>query len=106
MNPVENNLQNGIVFQSISKRYGQAKNSALAVNQVSFCIAHGSLTTLLGPSGCGKTTILRMIAGLEMPSSGSIMINGVDVTTLGPAERNVSLVYEYTRTINLRNSEK
>ena len=94
MNPAENNLQNGIVFQSISKRYGQAKDSALAVNQVSFSIAKGSLTTLLGPSGCGKTTILRMIAGLEMPSSGSILINGIDVTTLGPAERNVSLVFQ------------
>jgi iron(III) transport system ATP-binding protein len=54
----------------------------------------GTLTTILGPSGCGKTTVLRMIAGLESPTSGQILIDGVDVTALGPAERNVSMVFQ------------
>jgi iron(III) transport system ATP-binding protein len=64
------------------------------VKEVSFEIAPGTLTTLLGPSGCGKTTLLRMIAGLETPSAGSIWIGGRDVTLLGPAERNVSMVFQ------------
>ena len=54
----------------------------------------GTLTTILGPSGCGKTTLLRMIAGLDAPTSGRILIDGQDVTTLGPAERNVSMVFQ------------
>ena len=52
------------------------------------------LTTLLGPSGCGKTTTLRMMAGLESPSSGRVLIDGQDVTALGAAERNVSMVFQ------------
>jgi ABC-type spermidine/putrescine transport system permease subunit II len=59
-------------------------SAPLAVNDVSFEIAPGTLTTLLGPSGCGKTTLLRMIAGLEAPSAGSIWIGGRDATLLGP----------------------
>ena len=54
----------------------------------------GTLTTILGPSGCGKTTTLRMIAGLESPTAGQILIDGRDVTALGPAERNVSMVFQ------------
>jgi iron(III) transport system ATP-binding protein len=57
-------------------------------------VPKGTLTTILGPSGCGKTTSLRMIAGLESPTAGSILIDGQDVTTLGPAERNVSMVFQ------------
>jgi iron(III) transport system ATP-binding protein len=64
------------------------------VKGVDFRVPKGTLTTILGPSGCGKTTILRMIAGLETPSGGSIHIDGRDVTTLGPAERNVSMVFQ------------
>ncbi len=84
----------GIELRGVSKRYGDSSTSALAVREVSFEIAPGTLTTLLGPSGCGKTTTLRMIAGLEAPSSGSIWIGGRDVTLLGPAERNVSMVFQ------------
>jgi iron(III) transport system ATP-binding protein len=84
----------GIVLRGVSKRYGDSPSAPLAVRDVSFEIAPGTLTTLLGPSGCGKTTTLRMIAGLEAPSAGSIWIGGRDVTLLGPAERNVSMVFQ------------
>ncbi|MGZ5217925.1 MAG: ABC transporter ATP-binding protein, partial [Caldimonas sp.] len=84
----------GIELQGISKRYGDSADAPLAVRDVSFAIAAGTLTTLLGPSGCGKTTILRMIAGLESPSAGRVFIGGRDVTLLGPAERNVSMVFQ------------
>ena len=84
----------GIVFENISKRYGSSAVAPLAVRDISFEVPRGSLTTILGPSGCGKTTTLRMIAGLESPTSGRIFIDGQDVTTLGPAQRNVSMMFQ------------
>ena len=82
-----------IEFRQVSKRYGHS-NSPLVVQAIDFTVSKGTLTTILGPSGCGKTTTLRMIAGLESPSSGHIFIDGQEVTTLGPAERNVSMVFQ------------
>ncbi|MBG9389379.1 ABC transporter ATP-binding protein [Caenimonas aquaedulcis] len=84
----------GIAFQGVTKRYSSDPNAPLAVKGISFEVARGTLTTILGPSGCGKTTTLRMIAGLESPTSGSIFIDGKDVTTLGPADRNVSMMFQ------------
>jgi iron(III) transport system ATP-binding protein len=84
----------GIEFQSVSKQYDAKSKAKAAVDSISFQVEKGSLTTLLGPSGCGKTTTLRMIAGLETPSAGRVFIDGQDVTGLGPAERNVSLVFQ------------
>jgi iron(III) transport system ATP-binding protein len=83
----------GISFRQVVKRYGGA-NSPLVVRGIDFDVPKGTLTTILGPSGCGKTTTLRMIAGLETPSGGQIFIDGRDVTHLGPAERNVSMVFQ------------
>ena len=83
---------NGIEFIDIKKSYtpGPLKaDTPLAVKGISFSVAPGTLTTILGPSGCGKTTTLRMIAGLEQPSAGTIKIMGKDVTGFSPAERNV-----------------
>jgi iron(III) transport system ATP-binding protein len=79
-----------IEFRDVTKRYG----SVVAVNGVSFVIEASTLVTLLGPSGCGKTTILRMIAGLELPSSGRIVIGDEDVTERSAAERDVSMVFQ------------
>ncbi len=83
----------GIELQAVSKRYGDA-SAPLVVDAVSFRIARGTLTTLLGPSGCGKTTMLRLIAGLEAPTSGRIVIAGRDVTEVPAAERDVSMVFQ------------
>jgi iron(III) transport system ATP-binding protein len=83
----------GIEFQAVSKRYG-GPAAPLIVQDISLQVPSGTLTTLLGPSGCGKTTTLRLIAGLESPSSGRILIDGVDVTTLGAADRPVSMVFQ------------
>jgi iron(III) transport system ATP-binding protein len=81
-----------VEFKGVEKRY--SKEGPLVVKGIHFTIPTGTLTTILGPSGCGKTTTLRMIAGLESPSGGRIFIDGRDVTTLGPAERNVSMVFQ------------
>jgi iron(III) transport system ATP-binding protein len=83
----------GIQFRQVTKRYGGA-NSPLVVDNISFTVPKGTLTTILGPSGCGKTTTLRMIAGLETASGGRIEVDGVDVTDKGSAERNVSMVFQ------------
>ena len=83
----------GIEFRQVSKRYG-GTDAPLVVQGIDFVVPRGTLTTLLGPSGCGKTTTLRMIAGLEAPSGGQILIDGQDVTQLGPAERPVSMVFQ------------
>jgi len=79
-----------IEFRHVSKLYGEVA----AVRDVSFAIAARTLVTVLGPSGCGKTTILRMIAGLELPSSGTILIGEADVTRVPAAERDVSMVFQ------------
>jgi iron(III) transport system ATP-binding protein len=79
-----------VEFRNVSKLYGSVK----AVDDISFTIEPGTLVTLLGPSGCGKTTTLRLIAGLEMASSGTIAIGGRDVTRLSAADRDVSMVFQ------------
>jgi len=79
-----------IEFRHVVKRYGEV----VAVDGVSFTVAPGTLVTLLGPSGCGKTTILRLVAGLELPSEGRIRIGERDVTETGAAERDVSMVFQ------------
>ena len=84
----------GIEFRDVSTRYGSSPDAPLVVDHISFSVPRGALTTILGPSGCVKTTTLRLIAGLESPTSGHIFIDGQDVTPLGPAQRNVSLVFQ------------
>ncbi|MFM7342014.1 MAG: ABC transporter ATP-binding protein [Betaproteobacteria bacterium] len=84
--------QTGIEFRRVTKRY--SPSGPLVVKGIDFIVPKGTLTTILGPSGCGKTTTLRMIAGLESPSGGQILIDGQDVTQLGPSERQVSMVFQ------------
>jgi sn-glycerol 3-phosphate transport system ATP-binding protein len=74
----------------LGKRFGQTT----AVEAVELDIAEGEFLTLLGGSGCGKSTTLRLIAGLETPSSGHILFDNEDVTALAPQERNVAMVFQ------------
>ena len=80
-----------VVFDKVTKRYGA---NVTAVNEISLDFPSGTLVTLLGPSGCGKTTTLRMIAGLEMATSGRILIGDDDVTRLPATARDVSMVFQ------------
>jgi len=68
--------------------------SNTVVKGVSFGFEKGEFISLLGPSGCGKTTILRMIAGFEQPTSGTIKVDGQDITTLKPNERQLGMVFQ------------
>ena len=79
-----------VEVRSVTKRFG----NVLAVDDVSLTVEEGEFVTLLGPSGCGKTTTLRMIAGLESPSEGTIHIDGEDVTKQPPYERDIGMVFQ------------
>jgi iron(III) transport system ATP-binding protein len=79
-----------VEFIGVEKKYGPVT----AVREVSFRVEAGTLVTLLGPSGCGKTTTLRLVAGLELATGGRILIGDEDVTALGAAERDVSMVFQ------------
>jgi len=83
-------MEKAVEFQHVTKTYGKVR----AVIDLNFTIEPGKLVTLLGPSGCGKTTTLRLIAGLEMATEGSIFIGGKDVTLLSASDRDVSMVFQ------------
>jgi len=84
-----------IRLEGIVKRFDHnVKGRIAAVDNVNISVAPGELLTLLGPSGCGKTTTLRMIAGFEHPTEGSIFIGDLDVTRLRANERNIGFVFQ------------
>ena len=80
-----------IQLANLTRTFG----SMVAVNDVTTVFPEGTVTCLLGPSGCGKTTLMRMIAGLETPSAGSVAFGGRDVTHLSPSRRDVGMVFQY-----------
>jgi len=80
-----------IEVRHVNKSFGGTP----VLREVSIDVAPGSLTALLGPSGGGKSTLLRVIAGLEQPDSGTVVINGIDATRLSPQRRNVGFVFQH-----------
>lgn len=84
-----------IRLADVTKRFG----SHLALDNVSFVVAPGKGAVIVGPSGCGKTTLLRVIAGLEVPDTGEVVLNGITVSTAGrvivpPHERRLGFVFQ------------
>jgi cell division transport system ATP-binding protein len=93
-----------IEFQSVSKKYSA---DATALNDVSFSIGKGELVYLAGPSGAGKSTLLKMIAAVERPTSGRVVVNGQDIGKLKKAgvpflRRNLGLIFQQQRLLNDR----
>lgn len=84
-------MTNAITVRGANKRYGDFA----ALDNVDFVVPSGSLTALLGPSGSGKSTLLRAIAGLDLPDSGTITINGKDVTAVPPQRRGIGFVFQH-----------
>ncbi|MDT5026808.1 MAG: sulfate/thiosulfate transport system ATP-binding protein [Micromonosporaceae bacterium] len=80
-----------IDIRGVNKSFGQTP----VLRDISLDIESGALTALLGPSGGGKSTLLRVIAGLEQPDTGTVLINGVDATRLTPQRRNVGFVFQH-----------
>ncbi len=83
-------MESGVSFKNICKKFG----SHVALSDVSFSIKQGDFFTILGPSGCGKTTLLRILAGFDMPDSGKVFLDGVDITQLPPNKRPVNTVFQ------------
>ena len=81
----------GIEARNVTKRYGDFA----ALDDVSVAVRDGSLTALLGPSGGGKSTLLRVIAGLEQPDAGQVVIHGEDTTGMRTQDRNVGFVFQH-----------
>ena len=79
-------------FEHVGKVY--SRGDSAAVEDFSLTVADGEFLVLVGPSGCGKSTSLRMVAGLELPTSGRIFIGGTDVTNLPPKERDIAMVFQ------------
>ncbi len=80
-----------IEVESVGKRFGEF----IALDEVSLTVAGGSLTALLGPSGSGKSTLLWIIAGLETPDSGTVRLDGHDVTVARPQDRGIGFVFQH-----------
>ena len=80
-----------VTLRGLVKRF---RDGTEAVKGIDLDIAKGEFLTLLGPSGCGKTTTLRLIAGLEEPTEGSIAIGERDVTNVNPGDRDVAMVFQ------------
>mgnify|MGYP003347364075 CR=1 FL=1 len=77
-------------IEGVGKRFGEVA----ALDNVSLDIASGELLTILGPSGSGKTTLLKVVAGFERPDSGTVRIDGTDVTAVPPARRDIGMVFQ------------
>ena len=81
-----------VAFENVCKRYAAGQNPA--VDDFTLEVREGEFLVLVGPSGCGKSTTLRMVAGLETPTSGRIYIGGRDVTDLPPRDRDIAMVFQ------------
>src|SRR5688500_16864130 len=80
-----------VEIDHVTKHFGEY----VAVDDANFSIAEAEFFSMLGPSGCGKPTTLRMIAGFEMPTSGSIRLQGHDVSRVPPHKRDVNTVFQH-----------
>lgn len=83
-----------VELSDVTKIYDDAQGTETAVDGVSLTVADGEFLTIVGPSGCGKSTTLRMLAGLETVTKGSITIDGREVHHLVPSERDVAMVFQ------------
>lgn len=80
----------GLALKNVTKKFGNFR----AVDDVDLAVPHGTFVCLLGPSGCGKTTLLRIIAGLEEPTAGSIVLDDQDITPVPTHKRNLGMVFQ------------
>jgi len=79
-----------IIIKDVRKQF----DDFVAVRESSFTVDDGDFFMLLGPSGCGKTTTLRMIAGLELPTSGQIFLDGEEISQRPPSQRDIAFVFQ------------
>ncbi|UCF86317.1 MAG: ATP-binding cassette domain-containing protein, partial [Desulfobacteraceae bacterium] len=95
-------MQIDLSVQNITKKFQEF----VAVSSVSFEVQQGRFFSILGPSGCGKTTLLRMIAGLTEPTSGTIEIRGESMDGISPNKRPVNLIFQHLALFPMMNVEE
>src|SRR5512135_1788524 len=79
-----------VAVKGLVKKFG----NTLAVDRVTLEFPDGKLSVMVGPSGCGKTTLLRILAGLEEPSAGAVVVGDKDITLVPPWDRNTAMVFQ------------
>ena len=98
--------------QHISKTYGKGETRVNALNDVSFSVEQGEFVAIIGPSGSGKSTLLHILGGVDTPSSGNVIINGVNIATLNETalaifrRRQIGLIYQFYNLIPILTVEE
>src|SRR5215472_15937113 len=92
--PADSTTTPAIELRGVVKEFRSHGESVIAVRDMDVTIAEGEFFSMLGPSGCGKTTTMRMIAGFEEPTSGTVSLHGSDVTNIPPHKRDVKMVFQ------------
>ncbi len=98
--------------QHISKTYGKGETKVNALNDVSFSVEQGEFVAIIGPSGSGKSTLLHILGGVDTPSSGNVIINGVNIATLNETalaifrRRQIGLIYQFYNLIQILTVEE
>ncbi|MGN0413062.1 MAG: ABC transporter ATP-binding protein [Lachnospiraceae bacterium] len=96
----------------LTKKYGQGESEVVALNHVSFSVERGEFVTIIGASGSGKSTLMNMIGGIDKPSSGSVMIEGIDISNMSEDElaifrrRNLGIIYQFYNLIPTLTAEE
>ena len=99
-------------IHDLSKRYGEDESEVIAVNHVSFSVEKGEVVAIIGASGSGKSTLMNLIGGIDIPSSGSIIIDGKEITKMNVDElaifrrRNIGMVYQFYNLIPTLTAEE
>ena len=91
----EENTATAVSGRHVIKQFGSGESAVRALDGVSLDIADNEFFTLLGPSGCGKTTLLRLIAGFELLTSGEIFLYGDEIENLPPHKRSINTVFQH-----------
>jgi putative ABC transport system ATP-binding protein len=101
-----------VVASDLSRRYGEGDTAVEALRDVSLDVARGQLTTVMGPSGSGKSTLMHILAGLDKPTSGSVSIDGTEITTLGDSDltrlrrRHIGFIFQFFNLLPMLSAEE
>src|SRR4029079_6678530 len=101
-----------VAAHEIARRYGEGDTAVDALRDVSLEVAHGQLTAVMGPSGSGKSTLMHILAGLDQPTSGSVQIAGIEITTLKDNEltklrrKHIGFVFQFFNLLPMLTAEE
>jgi putative ABC transport system ATP-binding protein len=101
-----------VIAQDLSRRFGEGETAVDALRGVSLDVTRGNLTTVMGPSGSGKSTLMHIMAGLDRPTSGSVKIDGIEITTLGDTEltklrrNHIGFIFQFFNLLPMLNAEE